>query len=173
MNCWFVPAAIDGLAGVTAMLWRVAAVTVSTVEPLTSPRVALMLDVPAATPWARPAALIVATEVVAEAQVTGPVRSAVEASRYVPVAVNCWVAPAAIEGLAGVTAMLCRVAAVTVRTVEPLTTPRVALMVLVPAATPWARPVAVDGGDGGGRRGPGDRAGEVGGRGVGVGAGGA
>ena len=54
--------------------------TVSTVEPLTTPSVALMLEVPVATPCARPVAvLIVATEVVAEAQVTEPVRSAVRA----------------------------------------------------------------------------------------------
>ena len=32
--------------------------------------------------------------------------TAVELSQYVPVAVNCWVRPAAIDGLAGVTAML-------------------------------------------------------------------
>ena len=37
---------------------------------------------------------MVATEVVAEAQVTWLVRSAVELSEYVPVAVNCWVTPA-------------------------------------------------------------------------------
>ena len=37
---------------------------------------------------------------------TEPVRFAVEASLYVPVAVNCWVSPAAMVGLAGVTAML-------------------------------------------------------------------
>ena len=36
LNCWVVPAAIEGLAGVTAMLLRVALVTVSTVLPLTS-----------------------------------------------------------------------------------------------------------------------------------------
>ena len=47
-----------------------AAVTVRVVLPLTSPRVALMLVVPAATPLARPAASIVATELVAEAHVT-------------------------------------------------------------------------------------------------------
>ena len=91
MNCWVSPAAIDGLAGVTAMLCRVADVTVSTVEPLTSPSVALMLDVPAATPWASPVvAPMVATELVAEAQVTEPVMTAVVASEYVPVATNCW-----------------------------------------------------------------------------------
>ncbi len=54
--------------------------TVSTVEPLTRPSVALMLDVPMATPCASPPALIVATELVADAQVTEPVRSAVEVS---------------------------------------------------------------------------------------------
>ena len=80
MNCWVSPAAIDGLAGVTAMLCRVAEVTVSTVEPLTSPSVALMLLVPAATPVARPLALIVAVAVVPEAQVTAAVRSRCESS---------------------------------------------------------------------------------------------
>ena len=103
------------------MLCRVAAVTVSTVEPLTSPSVALMLLVPIATPGARPLALIVALAVVPEAQVTEPVMTAVVASEYVPVAVNCWFVPAAIDGFAGVTAMLVSVADVTVRTVEPLT----------------------------------------------------
>ena len=67
--------------------------------------------------------------------------------------------------------MLCRVALVTVSTVLPLTAPRVAPMLLVPALTPWARPVlpmvavAVVPED------QVDRAREVGGRGVGVGAG--
>ena len=59
------------------------------------------------------------------------------------VAVNCWVAPLVIEGFAGVTAMDCNVAAVTVRVVEPETPPRVALMLLVPAPAPVARPPVV------------------------------
>ena len=42
-------------------------------------------------------------------------------SLKVPVAVNCCVAPLAIDGFAGVTAIDCSVAAVTVSTVEPLT----------------------------------------------------
>jgi len=141
VNCWLAPATIDGLAGVTAMLCRVADVTVSTVEPLIRPDVALIVVVPAATPVASPPKLIVAVAVVPEAQVTEPVMTAVVASEYVPVAVNCWFAPAAMEGLAGVTAMLCRVAAVTVSTVEPLTRPSVALTLEVPPATPWASPV--------------------------------
>ncbi len=60
-----------------------------------------------------------------------------------PVAVNCWVSPLAIDGFAGVTAMDTRVAAVTVSVVVPLTLPDVALMVEVPVATAVASPPAV------------------------------
>ena len=55
-------------------------------------------------------------------------------------ALNCCVVPLAMEGLAGVTAMDTRVAEVTVKVVELETAPRVALMVVVPALTPVARP---------------------------------
>ena len=57
------------------------------------------------TPVANPAAVTVAADVVAEAQVTWPVRIWVELSVYVPVAVNCSVSPLATLGLAGVTAI--------------------------------------------------------------------
>ena len=67
-----------------------------------------MVEVPVATPVARPAAVIVATEVVAEAQVTWLVRFWVELSEKVPVAVNCSVSPLGTLGLAGVTAIDCR-----------------------------------------------------------------
>ena len=70
----------------------------------------MIVDVPAATPVASPAVLIVATDDVADAQVTWLVRFCVELSENVPVAVNCWVAPAVMLGLAGVTAIDCRVA---------------------------------------------------------------
>ena len=80
LNCWSVPAAMDGSAGVTAMLVRVAGPTVSRVLPLTAPRVAPMVLVPRLTPWARPVAPMVATAGLAEAQVTDAVRSAVVAS---------------------------------------------------------------------------------------------
>ena len=56
---------------------------------------------------ASPAAVIVATEVVADAQVTWLVRFCVELSEKVPVAVNCWVFPLGTLGLAGVTAIDC------------------------------------------------------------------
>ena len=92
----------DRLQGTAAVL------TVSTVEPVTRSAMAVIVDVPVATPVARPAAVIVATEVVAEAQVTWLVRFCVELSEKVPVAVNCWVAPLAMLGLAGVTAIDCK-----------------------------------------------------------------
>ena len=49
-------------------------------------------------------------------------------------------APAAIVGEAGVTAIETSVGAVTVSRVEPEIAPCVAESELVPAATPWARP---------------------------------
>ena len=55
-------------------------------------------------------------------------------------AVNCCVVPLAMEGVAGVTAMDTRLAAVTVRMVEPETLPRVALIVVLPALLPVASP---------------------------------
>ena len=69
-----------GLAGVTAMDWSAAAVTVSTVEPVVPLSVALIVEVPVPTPVANPAAVIVATEVVADAQVTWLVKFCVELS---------------------------------------------------------------------------------------------
>ena len=76
MNCCVGPLAIDGLAGVTAIDCSVGAVTVSTSAGEVTPlRLAVMLLVPTATPVASPPlAVIVATVVVADFQVTEPVR---------------------------------------------------------------------------------------------------
>ena len=117
--------------------------TVSTVDPETEPEVALMTLVPTPAPVARPPEVIVAVDVVADAQVTEAVRFCVLLSLYVPVAVNCCVWPLAIEGLAGVTAIETRVAEPTVSTVDPDTDPEVALITLVPTPAPVARPPAV------------------------------
>jgi hypothetical protein len=135
--------AIEGFAGVTAIDCSVAAVTVSKVEPEIDDDVAVIVELPTPAPLARPAALIVATVVVPEVQVTVDVKFCVVPSLNVPVAVNCWVAPLAIDGFTGVTAIDCRVAAVTVRVVEPLIAPDVALIVEVPTPAPVARPVAL------------------------------
>ena len=69
-NCSVKPLAIAGFAGVTAMDTKVGAVTVSTSTGLTTlPSVAVMLLVPWTIPVAKPAAVMVATEVFEEAQV--------------------------------------------------------------------------------------------------------
>ena len=72
MNCWVCDGLIDGLEGVTAIDCRVIAVTVRESLGLTTmPRVAVISEVPAVTPVARPVlAPMVATAVLEEAQVT-------------------------------------------------------------------------------------------------------
>lgn len=65
------------MAGVTAIETNVGAVTVRTVDPLTEPEVAVIVDVPTETAVAIPAELIVATLVAEEVQVTELVMSPV------------------------------------------------------------------------------------------------
>ena len=113
------------MAGVTAIDTKVGAVTVSPVEPLIPPEVAWIVVLPAATPVANPPLVIVAAAVFVEVQVAALVRFKVLVSLYVPVAVNCCVAPLAIEALAGVTVIETS-SAVTVSVVEPLIDPEVA-----------------------------------------------
>src|SRR5229473_733890 len=90
---------------------------------------------------ASPALLIVAVETVSEDQVAVLVRSCVLPSVNVPVTVNGCVVPSAMEGLAGVMARDTSTAVVTVRVVEPVTDPKVAVIVALPCprllATPW------------------------------------
>src|SRR5207247_9047036 len=87
-----------------------------------------------------PALLIVATAVLDELQVTWVVRSCVVLSLKVPVAVNCRVVPFAMLGFVGVTAIEERVAFVTVSVVFPETSPSVAVIAVVLAATEIGRP---------------------------------
>jgi hypothetical protein len=135
-----------GAAGVTAMLDSVftGVVTVRTAVPFTLLSEAVMLLDPAATPVARPAALMVAVAVLELVQVADDVMFAVEPSLYVPVAVNCCVALAVMLAVAGVTAMVTSVfgttTALTVSEAVPLTPLNEAVMVDDPAATAVANP---------------------------------
>src|SRR2546426_4879188 len=108
------------------------------------PSVAVIVAVPAPSAVARPfdplALLIVATPGLDELQVTWVVRSCIVLSLKVPVAVNCRVSPSGRLGLAGVTAIVDRVAAVTVSVVFPETSPKVAVIVVEPTATELASP---------------------------------
>jgi hypothetical protein len=129
---------------VIAIETSAAAVTVSFVDPLTVPEVAVMLAEPTPTLCASPAVLgvllIVAVETVSEDHVAVLVRFCVLPSVNVPVAVNCCIVPNAIDGVAGVTAIETNVAAVTVTVVDPLMEPVVAVMVAVPSPTLVANP---------------------------------
>jgi hypothetical protein len=117
------------------------AVTVSTVEFVTGPRVAEMVLVPWLRLVARPFELIVATAVTEAPQITEADISLVLASAKVPVAVNCWVLPSGTEGLAGVTVNDTKADPATVKTVEPEMLPNTAEMVLVPKSLLIARPL--------------------------------
>ena len=83
-NCWVRPLAMLGLAGVSVMRSSTAAVTVSVVVPVRLPSVAVIDEVPCARVAAKPCEPdvleIVATEVLADTQVTWLVRLAVELS---------------------------------------------------------------------------------------------
>ena len=103
------------VAGVTAMEDRVAAVTVRVAVPDFPLKVAVMVAVPAALAVAKPLLATVAVVVLDEVQVTCVVIVWVDPSEYVPVAVNCWVVPATLVAVAGITAIEDKVAAVTVR----------------------------------------------------------
>lgn len=106
VNCCPLPAATEAVAGVTESEVKTAAVTVNVAEPLIAPRVAVIVVVPGATPMANPVPLLtVATVVVEELHLAVLTRFCVVPLLYVPVAVNCWVMPAATEGLAGVIAI--------------------------------------------------------------------
>jgi hypothetical protein len=76
VNCCVAPFASDGLVGVTAIevSVNVPPVTVSvTAGEVIPPWLAVIWLIPAATPVARPPDVMVATEVVADTQVTDPV----------------------------------------------------------------------------------------------------
>ena len=111
--------------------------------PWMEPEVAVMVVPPVPTPVARPPLAIVATPVFVELHAAVLVRFCVLPSLYVPVATYCCVPPLMIEVFAGVTAIVANVAAVTVNPVDPLMDPDVAVIVLLPVATPVARPPLV------------------------------
>lgn len=122
VNCWLTPTGRLGATGVTAREDKVAAVTVRVVLPEMPPWVAVMVAAPTVTAVARPLLLIVATEVLDEVQMTCVVISRLVPSEYVPVAVNCWLTPKGVFGLAGVKAMD-NSAGTTVRVTLPVACP--------------------------------------------------
>ena len=76
----------------------VSGATLRLVDPFTVPSVAVIVEFPLATAVASPPFVIVATPVVPDDHWTWVVRFAVVLLLYVPVAVNCSVAPMATDG---------------------------------------------------------------------------
>jgi len=132
VNCCVMPKGIVDPAGLIAIDTSTAAVTVSTVDPLTLPALAVIVAVPIPTPLASPALLIVAVATVSDVQLAVLVRSCWLPSLNVPVAVNCCIVPFASEGAAGVTANDTSTAEVTLSVVEPFTVPTLAVIVATP-----------------------------------------
>lgn len=138
------PFAIVALAGVTAIDFNVAEVTVSVAAGLLLlPSVAVIVVDPALRPLVKPEPTpMVATLLLDEVQVVLDVTFCVLPSLKVPVAMNCCVPFLAMEAVAGVTAMDCNVAEVPVNGTAGLTTlPSVAVIWVVPGPWPTARPV--------------------------------
>jgi hypothetical protein len=142
VNCCVAPTAIVGVAGVIAIdcSVAVAARTVSVAVALMPFTEAVTIVKPEPTAVATPVELMVAMEVSAVLHVACELTSPVDPSLYVPVAVNCCVAPTAIAALAGEIAIDFSVAAGTVSVAVPLKAPVEAVTVLDPAATAVATP---------------------------------
>ena len=144
-NCLVSPAGMLGLTGITDMEARVAEVTVRVVLAEIVPEgtlmVAVMVAAPEATAVARPLLSTVATDVFVELQVTCVVISWLVPSEYAPDTANCWVSPAGMLGLTGVTDMEDSFPEVTVRAVAPEIVPEAAVMTTTPAAMVVPRPM--------------------------------
>ena len=128
------------------MDWSAAAVTLRMAEPLAAPQVdalqvAVIVVSPCASPEARPAAPMVAMLLADVVQSTSAVRSCVELSVKTPVAANWTCVPVATLAVAGVTSRRATVADVTVSVAWPAWPPNVAVIALVPGATPTALPL--------------------------------
>jgi hypothetical protein len=140
VNVWFTPNGMAAFAGLTPIETTIAGVTVSVVDPLTPPRVAVIVTVPVAIEVPSALELTVPTAVLLEFQVEEAVRSWVLPSVKTPVALNCWVVPSAMDGPGGFTVIETKAATLTVRVVEPEIELDVAEMLDVPLATLVAKP---------------------------------
>lgn len=145
VNCCVPPTVKATEVGVTAIAVTTLAFTVSVAVPLTEPDVAVTVTDPAATPVAAPLELIVAIDADDVLQVAATV--AVEPSLYLPVAVNCSVAPTFTLAVAGVTeidvSVFVTVTVSTLRLALPMVPLSEAVTLVDPAATPVNRPLAL------------------------------
>lgn len=104
VNCSLSPEGMEPVVGLTETDVKTGAVTVNEALPLILLRVAVIVAPPWSMPRANPLPMV-ATEVAEELHLATVVRFCVVPLLYVPVAVNCWVYPAGMEDVAGVTAI--------------------------------------------------------------------
>jgi len=146
VNCCTVPSGMPSVkTGVTLIEVRVALVTVRVALEETPFAVAVMVEVPAVNPIARPGApftSMLTTEGFDELQVTRPVAFSVVPLVSVPVAVNCTVVVRAMEALVDETASAVIAGAFTVRVMLPFTPESVPVIFAVPCASVVTAPVA-------------------------------
>lgn len=145
LNCEVVPTAtdspeLDPEGPVIAIESRCAATTVMSDVSLRPPKLAVTVVAPAPTVVQSPLLSMVATDVEEELHVTPLERSELLPSLYVAVATNCWLTPIARVNPTGVTEMETTVGALTVSVVDCETDPRLAEIVVEPAATAEAIP---------------------------------
>jgi hypothetical protein len=141
-NCWLVLAAIVVSPCTIASEARLAAFTLKDAVPWTEAEAAVIVTLPRFRAVARPLEVIDATLLLDDVHVTEPVISCVVPSENDPVAVNCCKVPKGRDAVRGVTAIEVTLALVTVRTALKETPLKLAVSVVVPAATPFASPEA-------------------------------
>jgi hypothetical protein len=133
------------VAGVIPIATSSAAVTVTVVAADTPPRNAVIVVEPGLSAVTCPAppggVLTEATVGTEEVQLARLVTFCVDLSEYTAIAVRGWRTPLARLGFAGVTPMETRVAAVTVRVVDPDTPCRLAVITVAPGLSPVACPL--------------------------------
>lgn len=145
LNCCNVPRGMDGVAGVTAIEFTVALVTVrlALAKMLPELTVAVMVELPAPIPSARPGApfkLMLATPGFPDAHCTDPVMFCMLPSVNVPVAVNCVVVFCAIEVVNGVIATDTAAALLAVTFALEKMLPELAVIVEEPSPVALANP---------------------------------
>ena len=97
LSFWVVPKANEGFTGVIAMETRVGCATLRVLEPVTGPKVAVIVALPVPTPVAKPVLLTLATAGADVLYVTEFVRFCVLPSVFVTAAANCCVLPRATD----------------------------------------------------------------------------
>jgi len=140
VNCLFASLGMVELVGAIANETKVALVTVTEAVPEIDQEVAVTVDVPATIAVPNPVELTVRTFCALDDHCTDG-STWVLPSSNVPVAVNCCSVPIASEAVDGETLIEVRCAATTVKEVESVRDPTVAVTVVVPGASMEASPV--------------------------------